>query len=320
MRILMLGAGGIGGYFGARIHQAGGDITFLVRPARASNLLAEGLHVISPLGDVRITPKLITSAEGSASGKFDAVILTCKSYDLESAVASVAPALAPGGIVVPLLNGIAHLARLDARFGRERVAGGMAHLGVTLTPEGKIRHLNELHRLVIGVRTEPASPLIDDLAQVLGNAGIDFQLSENIENEMWDKFVFLSVLAGATCTMRASIGDILGADWGEDFILGLLGECSAVAEKSGHRPSEDRLARYRTQLTTRGSASTASMLRDIERKGRTEADHILGDMLRRAIAHGMNAHFLKIAYSHLQAYEVRRSREQAASTASDATT
>lgn len=306
----MLGAGGIGGYFGARIHQSGGDITFLVRPARASNLLAEGLHVISPLGDVRITPNLITSAQDSLSGKFDAVILSCKAYDLDSAIDSIAPMLAPEGIVVPLLNGIAHLAHLDERFGRGRVLGGIAHLGVTLTPEGKIRHLNELHRLVIGGRTEPASPLIDALAKVLGNAGIDFQLSENIENEMWDKFVFLATLAGATCTMRASIGDILQTDWGENFILGLLGECDAVAQKYGHMPSKERLAQYRTQLTARDSTSTASMLRDIERKRRTEAEHILGDMVRRAIAYGIDASFLKIAYSHLQAYEVRRNIEQ----------
>ena len=309
MRILMLGAGGIGGYFGARIHQAGGDLTFLVRPARARQLRAEGLQVISPLGDVHIIPRLITSTQDSASGNFEAAILSCKSYDLDSAMAAIAPALAPDGLVIPLLNGVAHLAPLDNRFGRERVLGGMAHLGVTLTSEGKIRHLDALHRLIVGSRTEPASPLIEGLAQVLGRAGIDFQLSEHIEREMWGKFVFLSTLAGATCVMRACIGDILETAWGEAFILGLLDECSAVAQKCGHLPSKEQLAHYRAQLTMRGSTSTASMLRDIERKGPTEAEHILGDMMRRAIAHGSETSFLKVAYSHLQAYEVRRSRE-----------
>lgn len=306
MRILMLGAGGIGGYFGARIHEAGGDITFLVRPARANSLAAEGLHIISPLGDLRITPKLITSAQLDSSKKFDAVILSCKAYDLDEAVRAVSPAIASEGIIVPLLNGIAHLDYLDKEYGRTRVLGGMAHLGVTLTPEGKIRHLNELHRLVIGSRTMPASPLVDDLAQVLRGSGIDFHLSEDIEGEMWSKYVFLSVLAGATCTMRASIGNIVQTDWGMDFILGLLDECCKVAQKYGHAPNEERLAQYRAQLTARDSTSTASMLRDIERKGRTEAEHILGDMVHRAIAYGLDVPLLKIAYSNLQAYEIQR--------------
>ena len=310
MRILMLGAGGIGGYFGARIHRAGGDITFLVRPARARSLLADGLHVVSPLGDVHIAPKLIISTQDRTSGKFDTVILSCKAYDLDVAMDTVAPALASDGIIVPLLNGIAHLARLDERFGPERVAGGLAHLSVTLTPEGKIRHLNALHRMVIGARTTPALSSVAALAKVLGSTGIDFHLSENIEGEMWDKFVFLSALAGATCTMRASIGDILQTAAGENFILGLLEECSAVARKHGHMSSEERLVQSRMQLTDRGSTSTSSMLRDIERNGRTEAEHILGDMVRRAIAHGIDASLLKIAYMHLQSYEARRNREQ----------
>jgi len=306
----MLGAGGIGGYFGARIHHAGGDVTSLVRPTRAHDLSAHGFYVISPLGDLHITPKVITSAQDNESKGFDAVILSCKAYDLKSAIDSVAPALAPEGIIVPLLNGVAHLARLDKEFGRERVLGGIAHIGVTLTPEGNIRHLNELHRLVIGGRTESTSPLIKDLTRMLGSSGFDFFLSPDIENEMWDKFVFLSVLAGATCTMRASIGDILETCSGEDFIIGLFDECCTVAVKHGHQPGQERLAQYRAHLTTRGSVSTASMLRDIERKGLTEAEHILGDMVRRAATHDIDTPLLKIAYSHLQAYEIRRTLEQ----------
>jgi 2-dehydropantoate 2-reductase len=310
MRILMLGAGGIGGYFGARIHCSGGDVTFLVRPARANYLLENGLHVFSPLGDMHITPKFITSAQDSATGKFDAAVLSCKAYDLHTAIDSVVPALAPQGIVIPLLNGFAHLALLDAKFGRERVLGGLAHLGVTLTPEGEIQHLNELHGLVIGGRSEPASPLVDALAKVLARSGIDFSLSDNIESEMWDKFVFLATLAGATCTLRASVGEILQTHSGEEFILGLLDECSAIAKKHGHIPSQERLSLYRTQLTMQGSTSTASMLRDIERKGPTEADHILGDMIRRAHTQDVDVPLLKIACSILQAYEIRSNRER----------
>ncbi|HEX5393987.1 MAG TPA: ketopantoate reductase family protein [Rhodocyclaceae bacterium] len=309
----MLGAGGIGGYFGTKLHLAGGDVTFLVRPARADKLANQGLNVISSLGNMHIAPKLVTSADAPESkGKFDVVMLSCKAYDLESAVDSVAPALAPEGIVVPLLNGLAHLEYLDRRFGRERVPGGFAHIGVTLTPEGDIHHLNELHRLVIGTRTQPASAHLAPLAALLARSGIEFSLSENIEGEMWDKFVFLTTLAAATCTMRAATGDILQSHAGEAFMLGLLDECDAVARSHGHGLNEARLAFYQGLLRQAGSNNTASMLRDMEKKGATEAEHILGDMVRRASAKGVVTPLLNIAYSHLQAYEIRKHREKGA--------
>ncbi len=311
MRILILGAGAVGGYFGARIHQSGGDITFLVRPARAQSLQANGLLVASPLGDVHIEPKCITTFQGAESQKFDAAIISNKAYDLDAAIDAVAPALASQGIVVPVLNGMVHLQRLDERFGRERVLGGLAHISATLTPEANIRHLNELQRLMIGSRTKPASPLIAALANVLAGAGFDFTLSENIEAEMWGKFVFLTTLAGATCTMRAAVGDILQTRSGEAFILGLLDECLAIAGKYGYQPDDTRLAQYRRQLTAQGSTTAASMLRDIERRGPTEAEHILGDMVNRANAHSVDTPMLQLAYSHLQAYEIRRAREHA---------
>lgn len=309
MRILMLGAGGIGGYFGARIHRAGGDITFLVRPARANYLATHDLQVFSPLGNIHITPKIITSAQEGIAGTFDAIILTCKAYDLDTAIDSITPALDTQGVVIPLLNGFAHLSRLDAQFGRERVLGGFAHLGVSLAPTGEIRHLNALHRLIIGCRTKTVSPLLHPLAELLARSGVDFSISENIESEMWDKFIFLTALAGATCTMRCSVGDILQTHSGKGFIMGLLDECLAIAKEFGHTSSPECLRAYRNQLTMPGSTSTASMLRDIEQKRKTEADHILGDMIRRAELQGIGTPLLKIAYAHLQAYEIRRNQE-----------
>lgn len=310
MRILILGAGAVGGYFGARIHESGGDITFLVRPERARHLQANGLRVLSPRGDLHIAPQLLVSAQVGTAGTFDAIVLACKAYDLEAAIACVTPAVGAQSLVVPLLNGLIHLDRLDARFGRERVLGGLAHLGVALTAGGEIRHLNELDRLVIGCRGQSAPPVAEALAAVLARTGIDFVLSPDIEAEMWGKFVFLSTLAGATCTMRSPVGAILRTRAGERFILGLFNECLSIAARHGHSLSQERIAGYRAQLTARDSASTASMLRDIERGARTEADHILGDMVRRADAVGIDAPLLQLAYSHVQAYEACRSRER----------
>ena len=310
MRVLVLGAGGIGGYFGARLHDAGGDVTFMVRPARAENLRAHGLRVASPLGDTRLSPQLIT-AGGDAGGGYDVVMLSCKAYDLASAIAAIAPMMNSGSVVLPLLNGLAHLGQLDERFGRERVLGGVAHISVSLGPDGQIMHLNKFQRLILGSRGRQPSPWLAPLAELMAASPVSFTVSEHIEQDMWEKFVFLATLAGATCTMRANVGEILATCAGESFIAGLLGECEQIAAASGHPASPEKLAVYREQLGDRNSTVAASMLRDVERGGPTEADHILGDLVARGEGPGIAVPLLKLAYSHLQAYELVRQRRQA---------
>ncbi len=304
MRILVLGAGGIGGYYGSKIHLAGGDVTFLVRPARAEQCRQNGLRVSSPLGDMHITPKLLT--QDTLKDPFDVIIVSCKAYDLDSAIAAIAPAVGTDSVILPLLNGVAHIDTLVRRFGSEHVLGGVALISVTLAADGEIRHLNKLHKLVAGARSTPPSPWLEPLAELLGRSGFEFSLSANVEQAMWDKIVFLTTLAGATCTLRASIGIILQTRAGAALINGLLGECAAIADACGHALSATQLAAFNAQLNETGSALTASMLRDVEKGGPTEADHILGDMLKRADAQGVDAPLLRLAYSHLQAYELRR--------------
>lgn len=304
MRILVLGAGGIGGYFGARIHAAGGDVTFLVRPARAAQMRENGLKVTSPSGDLQITPKVLTGDE--LNTQFDVIMLSCKSYDLESAIEAIAPAVGEDSVILPLLNGVLHIDTLVARFGSERVLGGVAFISVMLAPNGEIKHLYKLHRLFAGSRTPQPPKWLQPLAQLLASSGIEFNLSDNIDQAMWDKIVFLSTLAGSTCTFRASIGDILSTVAGGTFVTDMLAECARIAAVSGYPVSESQLAAYRRQLTEHGSSLMASMLRDMERGGPTEADHILGDMVVRAQANAVDAPMLRLAYSHLQAYDFRR--------------
>lgn len=306
MRILILGAGGIGGYFGARFCSAGADVTFLVRPTRAEQLNAHGLRVISRLGDAYIAAPKVVTAE-SLRDKFDVIVLSCKAYDFSSAVDAFAPAVGSGSVILPLLNGVAHLDALDTRFGRQQVLGGVAHLALTLTPSGEIRHLNDFHRLIVGSRTENVSAWLAPLENLLASLSPDFHISENVEQDMWDKYVFLTALASATCTMRGSVADIMATVGGFDFITGLLKECEQIAIASHHAPNPEQLADYRAQLTDKVSTLTASMLRDIEAGKRTEANHILGDMLRRGLANSVPTQLLRIAYSHLQVYEQRRS-------------
>ncbi|WP_449409767.1 2-dehydropantoate 2-reductase [Methylobacterium komagatae] len=312
MRILVVGAGATGGYYGARLAEAGADVTFLVRPARAERLAAHGLKVVSPLGDLHLAqPNTVTTANLATAGSFDLVLLSCKAYDLDSAMEDVAPAVGEGTAILPVLNGMAHLDALDARFGAQTVLGGCCAIGATLTPDGTIRHMSELCSITYGERDGSASARVAALDSVMRKGAPKFQprLSDKIIREMWEKWVFLASLASGTTLMRAAIGDIVAASGGADLMSALHAECTSIATASGFAPREKVAAGALSQLTAEGSAFTASMLRDIEGKGRIEADHVIGDLIARGGAHGVATPMLDLAYTELKAYEARRARE-----------
>lgn len=310
MRVLVVGAGATGGYYGARLAEAGRDVTFLVRPARAQRLAADGLVVKSPAGDIHIpTPKTLTAADlsGGRADGFDLVLVSCKAYDLDAAIADVAPAVGPDTAVLPILNGFRHLDALDERFGARRVLGGTCAIVSTLGPAGEIRQMNDLHTLTYGERDGSRSQRVLAVEALMEGVGFQPRLSETILLEMWEKWVFLATLAGATCLMRATIGDIVGAPGGLAFVEGLYGECIAVATASGATPREKSVRNGCVILTAAGSAFTASMLRDIENGARIEADHIVGDLLARSPP-AQACPLLGQVYTHLKAYERRRER------------
>lgn len=302
MRILVLGAGGIGGYFGGKLAAAGVDVRFLVRPRRAELLARNGLVIASPLGDLRTPVNTLTEADSA----FDAVLLACKAYDLDNAMEAIAPAVGPSTLILPLLNGVRQLDRLDARFGRERVLGGLCHIGVTVGPAGEIQHLNTLQRFVLGARMPSQIAAVERLHEVVKRGGFEPILSAAIMQEMWEKFTFLATYAGMTTLMRAPVGAILAAAEGEAIMREMLAECIATAEASGYKPRSEAMVQMTASLTERGSTGTASMLRDMARNGRTEHEHVIGDMLVRARAAGVPAPLLRTSLTNMQAYEAQR--------------
>ncbi|MEM5428590.1 2-dehydropantoate 2-reductase [Cupriavidus oxalaticus] len=307
MRILIVGAGAVGGYFGGRLAAAGRDVTFLVRPHRARALQSKGLVIRSPRGDLVLREVRTVLSNGIAQ-PFDVVVLSCKAYSLDEAVASLAPAVGTSTAIVPLLNGMRHIDVLQQRFGSDKVLGGLCMIAATLNPEGEIVHLNDTHGLAFGELGGGLSPRMQAIAQTLGGAGFDASTSIQIMQRMWEKWVFLATLAGSTCLMRAAIGDILGTPDGRRVIEGILADCRAVAQYNGFAMSPDFDARAGQMLLT-PSPLTASMLRDVENRSRTEADHILGDLIARGAPHqGGPLSLLQVAYSHLQAYEARQAR------------
>ncbi|SDA23166.1 2-dehydropantoate 2-reductase [Methylobacterium sp. UNC378MF] len=314
MRTLIVGAGATGGYYGARLAESGADVTFLVRPARAAKLAADGLNVRSPLGDLHLAdPPTVTADHLAGAGRFDLVLLSCKAYDLDSAVSDLAPAVGEGTAILPVLNGMSHLDVLDARFGAERVLGGSCAIAATLAPDGAIRHMSELCSITYGERDGSRSARIESVDALMRGLKFQPRLSDVILQEMWEKWVFLATLAGATTLMRAAVGDIVAAPEGTALIAALHAECTAVAASSGFAPRAVVAERARAQLTAAGSTFTASMLRDIENKGRIEADHVIGDLIARGRRQVPEAVFplLTAVYTGLKAYEARRAREAA---------
>ena len=305
MRILVVGAGAIGGYFGGRMLAAGRDVTFLVRPKRAAELASAGLVIKSPNGDVTLKHPPAVQAD-KLTAKFDVVLLSCKAFDLEDAIKSFAPAVGPQTAIIPMLNGMRHLDVLDGKFGRERVLGGLCATAVTLNDNREIIQLAPMQSLNFGERDGKPSDRVRAIAEVMASGNFGSVASEHIVQEMWEKWVFLASLAASTSLMRASVGDILASPGGRDFILGIVDECSAVAAAEGHAPSGPFFERARGMLTTEGSPLTASMFRDIKAGAPVEADHVIGDLIARGGAAKVPVPKLSTAYTHLKAYEKQR--------------
>lgn len=309
MRILVLGAGAMGGYFGGRLAEAGADVTFLVRPRRQQQLQQDGLVVESPCGEIHM-PVATVTANAPGDG-YDVILLSCKAYDLDESIAAIKPAVGTTTLVLPVLNGLNHLDRLDAAFGAPRVMGGLAQISATLTPEGIVRQFTPLHRFVFGAREAVQDATVEDFAQMVVSAKFDGVRSPDIVQEMWEKHAFIATLAGVTCLMRASLCDILAQAGGEAMILAMRDEAAAIAAANGRPLRPNAKAGGERLLVDRKSPMAASMLRDVEGGHRTEADHIVGDLIRRGETHGIAAPLLSLAYLHLRAHAARLEREAA---------
>ncbi|PZQ14831.1 MAG: 2-dehydropantoate 2-reductase [Rhodanobacter denitrificans] len=310
MKMLVLGAGGTGGYFGGRLAQAGADVTFLVRPARARDLAERGLRIRSPAaGDADLQVRCVTQDQltGDAARGYDLVLLSCKAYDLDGSMDAIAPAVEAGAAVLPLLNGLLHYPALDRRFGAERVLGGLCFISAAKGPDGEILHLGPVASVTFGERSgDPDSARCRAIAEAFAPATFDTVHARDIAHEMWVKYSFLTALAAGTCLMRASIGVIVATDGGDAFMRTLYAECVAVAAAAGQPIPETIQTTALNALAQPRSPLTASMLRDLESGQPIEAAHIVGDLVHRAEAFGVAVPLLRVAWIHLQAHLLRQ--------------
>jgi len=301
MRILIVGAGAVGGYFGGRLAQAGRDVTFLVRQSRAKQIRQDGLRILSPHGDAVLTPKLIIATE--IDTPYDLVFLSVKAYALEAAMNDFAAAVGPRTMILPVLNGMRHVDLLTKRFGEHVVIGGVCLVAAEIDNKGRIVQLADFQQLIYGERNGETTPRLQTLNATLQGAGFDARLSTDIMQAMWEKWVQLASLGAITCLMRGTIGEIVAAPGGADLSLKVLDESAAVATACGHKPSEALLARHAAAMTAPGSPLNSSMYRDLRKGAPVEVDHILGDFIDRGGTHGVATPLLRAAFVSLRVYQ-----------------
>jgi len=309
MRILVLGAGGMGGYYGGRLIEAGADVTFMVRPQRAEALARNGLRVRSELGDFEGPVR--TVAAGDSGKGYDLVLLTCKTYDLDTAMDDIAPVIGEQTVILPLLNGLSAYDTLDQRFGRQRVLGGVSYIATTVAEDGSILHAGRMDRLVVGARTTEAQPRAADFHSLLACTPGVRELSTAIDQALWNKWIMIAAGALMTCLMRGTVADIMNTLGGHTLMEQAIDECSSVAELGGYPLSDGVLADIRSRLLDASSTWAASMRRDIAQGARRiEADAIVGDLIARAEMAGMDLPLCRVAYCHLQVFEAKQSLAQ----------
>jgi 2-dehydropantoate 2-reductase len=301
MKILVVGAGAVGGYFGARLAEAGRDVTFLVRSSRAQQLQRDGLRILSPHGDLTIKPQTITSDQ--IHSPFDVIFLSVKSLALDQAIADMAPAVGPATMIYPVLNGMRHIDTLARRFGPAAVLGGVCLVSTELDPQGRIVQINEMQKLIYGEQNGQITSRIQQLDETLRGAGFDTELSSNIVQAMWQKWVFIATLGLVTCLFNAPVGEINAVPYGEDTALQSLDECASIAAICGHPTPEAFLNNIRQLLIARESKLTSSMYRDMQERHKVEVDTILGDLLEHGRSHNLKTPLLQAACVRLRVYQ-----------------
>src|SRR6478672_620456 len=239
MRYLVLGAGALGGYFGGMLLKGGADVTFLVRPARAAQLRRDGLVVkTQDGGELRLQVKTIQ--QGQIDGPYDVVLLCCKAYDLDGAMAAIAPAMDDHSVILPLLNGVRHIDVLKDRFGAQRVLGGLTVINAALMPDGTIQQSQlRINITAIGELDGRVSPRCTAIKTALEAGGIPVQLSENIIAGMWTKFFSFACNATVASLTRSRAGVIARSGAGAAFVSAVIEECARAVTAEGYPPTSE---------------------------------------------------------------------------------
>lgn len=304
MRILVVGAGATGGYFGARLAQAGQDVTFLLREKRALAVQRDGLTVHSPHGDFHFQPSVLQASQ--LTRPYDLILLTVKSFGLEAAIKDIAPVVGEDTMILPVLNGMKHIETLSQRFGEHALLGGLCKINATLDADGHIHQMTPMHQIYYGELSGEKTVRIQRVDQAFKEAGFEAFLSETIMTDLWEKWLLLCSFGAITCTMHGNIGQVASAPGGTEFATGIVNEALTTMKAFGYAERAAAVAKVKEAVTDKHSEQTSSMYRDMTQGNPVEADQIVGDLVERAIRVGINVPLLQAAYTHLCVYQKNR--------------
>ncbi len=308
MRMLMVGAGGIGGYFGARLLEKGEDVTFLVREGRKQKIEAEGLHVDSRHGNLHLHPALLTKT--MQAEPFDIILLSTKAYQLEQAIEDIRPFVGEQTMVLPLLNGIAHIEQLVSAFGEDAVIGGLCFIETTIGEDGSIVQTSPIHQLVYGERSGERTARIEQLKAHFDGTKAEFVLSDNIDQDMWHKYMFITAMSGITSLMESPIGPIRKLSSGQTAIRSLLDELEAVMTAID-APIKTGISSIQfDKMNSMDDSMKSSMQRDMEKGQGIEADHLQGHLIDKAQQVEVPVPVLETVYTKLKLYEANKDKQE----------
>lgn len=304
MRILMAGAGATGGYFGARLAQAGQDVTFLVRERRYQQLQNNGLVLQTPKGTEKLQPQLTRAS--TLTGHYDLIIVTVKSFALDQVMDDITPAVGPDTLIMPILNGMRHIATVQQRFGEDKVIGGLCKINATLGDNGEVIQMTPLHQLLYGALDGNNDARLQRVDAALRDCQVDTLFSDNIMDELWEKWLLLSTLGAVCCVARGNTQQILTSRGGEALLQGVFAEILSVITAEGYQPRPAVTARIFELLNNPATPMTSSMYRDLTQGYDIEADQVIGDLLLRAKRNGLATPLLNAVDVNLQVYLQQR--------------
>lgn len=300
--ILVAGAGATGGAFGSYLLEAGRDVTFLLREAKAARIRAQGLRFVSPEADRTNTVEVVTAAELAEAGRaFDLVIVAVKANGLDSVLTDIRPAVGKDTTIIPFLNGMAQIDRLQSEYPGQ-VLGGLVKIVGTIDDDA-VHQLMDLAVMTIGDLGGGEIP--SSIVSALDVPGFGLQVIDDITGGLWEKWIFIAAAGVVTCLFRAPVGAIMAAG-GHDHVLRIVDELEAVAAAADHPVSESSHAATVSMLTGEGSSFTSSLYRDVTAGLPSEAEHILGDLARKAAELGVDTPLLDLTLVQLRAGEALR--------------
>ncbi len=300
MKVLVIGVGGLGGFFGAHLQKTNCDVNFLVREKNKKLISENGIKILSDFGNFKINPVLVTKKD--LKQNYDVVLLTCKSYHLDEVISDI-KSTQKNSIIVPLLNGQTHINKLEKAFKKDNIFGGVAHVSSNSTTPGIIQHVGKIKRLSFGNRYESNTEFAKNFYEICRKADFQTILSDNINLDLWEKWIFIATIAGSTTLFQTSINNINKKPEGKKFIQDLWEECINISKENGFELTAESKTLHEDLLFKSDFAFKASMLIDMEKKLMTEHEHIFLEFIKLGKKKKLNTKFLEICNLNMTIYQ-----------------